>query len=427
MDTDENERIEILWDDDEQKKLLCSECLNILFPPKQLDCCGTRICGQCALQKSDGTLQCPDEECGELYPKILPDRGHERELLKQTIRCPICPENKIYPFKDLLNHLHEVHRYKCSDCEEIFYFPQARNHHREHLCNNRLMPCSLAEMGCTEQFKLSDFEKHCQSFEHQNILTEFCHEYVLSSQSSKQLSERREQSVIDEERREIHVALEEMNSVLEQIESFKSQMTNLKSQEEIIKTNLELCRTHLKENFDLFEKNGQSFEDLSNTFKQIREYLDRIQLKMNSTCHLLDLNNNFFWIINISDIPLQDRDIRSEPFQTCPNGYRMELRAKIVPKGKSNLCVTLAFLEGEYDPILRWPFAYSMTILLINLKNSSKTISHVIKGKFCSKTNGQMKNTYEISSLCSMDTINAKESGFIENNSIFLQYHCDFQ
>lgn len=274
---------------------------------------------------------------------------------------------------------------------------------------------------------MSDFEEHCQSFEHQYSLTQFCHEYVYLSPSSKSKSQRREQSMIEEERREIHVALEEMNSVLEQIESVKSQMTNLKSEEETIKTNLELCQRHLKENYDLFQKNGQNFEDLSNTFKQIREYLDRIQLKMNLTCRLLDLNNNFYWILNISDLPSQDRDIRSEPFQTCPNGYRMELRAKILSKGKSNLCVTLGFLQGDYDPILRWPFAYSMTISLINLKTSSKTISHVIKGKFCSTTNDQMKNTYEISSLCSMDAINAKESGFVENNSIFLQYHCDFQ
>lgn len=199
----------------------------------------------------------------------------------------------------------------------------------------------------------------------------------------------------------------------------------MKSNKSAMETRLEQIRKELEEYYQLFEKTGQTSQELSKIFEDIENLLNQIRLKLNRIPRLLDLKNNYTCKLTLNLLLNASDGIRSEPFQTSQNGYRMELHAQTSSDRKS-LSVALNFLPGEYDGLLLWPFPYSITISLINVKNPSKTITKTVDGKLSSQPNDRMNNVHSITPFCALENITQASHGFVANDSIFIQFHCDF-
>ena len=98
-------------------------------------------------------------------------------------------------------------------------------------------------------------------------------------------------------------------------------------------------------------------------------------------------NGSFLW--RIPDISRRRRDaieeritsIYSPPFYTGRNGYKMCIRAYLNGDGigyKTHLSIFFVLMKGEYDPLLKWPFEFKVSLILVD-QNHRKHIIQTVK------------------------------------------------
>lgn len=86
-------------------------------------------------------------------------------------------------------------------------------------------------------------------------------------------------------------------------------------------------------------------------------------------------NGSFLW--RIPDVSRRRRDavdervtsIYSPPFYTGRNGYKMCIRAYLNGDGmgyKTHLSLFFVLMKGECDPLLKWPFEYKVSMILVD-------------------------------------------------------------
>ena len=103
---------------------------------------------------------------------------------------------------------------------------------------------------------------------------------------------------------------------------------------------------------------GASF--IRNTFREVENQL---------TVQVLQ-NGSFVWrIIEVSKYRQSAATIRSPLLLTAWNGYKMRIEAFLKGSGtgyKSHLSLRFILMKGDYDPLLKWPFDYMVTFVLVD-------------------------------------------------------------
>ena len=98
-------------------------------------------------------------------------------------------------------------------------------------------------------------------------------------------------------------------------------------------------------------------------------------------------NGSFLW--RIPDVSRRKRDaideritsIYSPPFYTGRNGYKMCIRAYLNGDGSghtTHLSLFFVLMKGEYDPLLKWPFDYKVSMILVD-QNRRKHLVQTFK------------------------------------------------
>ena len=98
-------------------------------------------------------------------------------------------------------------------------------------------------------------------------------------------------------------------------------------------------------------------------------------------------NGSFLW--RIPEVSRRKRDaideritsIYSPPFYTGRNGYKMCVRAYLNGDGNghtTHLSLFFVLMKGEYDPLLKWPFDYKVSMILVD-QNHRKHIVQTFK------------------------------------------------
>jgi TNF receptor-associated factor 2/TNF receptor-associated factor 3 len=86
-------------------------------------------------------------------------------------------------------------------------------------------------------------------------------------------------------------------------------------------------------------------------------------------------NGSFLW--RIPEVARRRRDaideritsIYSPPFYSGRNGYKMCIRAYLNGDGigyKTHFSVFFVLMRGEFDPLLKWPFEYKVSLILVD-------------------------------------------------------------
>ena len=81
-------------------------------------------------------------------------------------------------------------------------------------------------------------------------------------------------------------------------------------------------------------------------------------------------DGTFLWRIpEVSQYRQNTAAIRSSPFFTARTGYKMCIEVYLNGNGTGyNTHISLSFIlmKGEYDPLLKWPFDYMVTLVLVD-------------------------------------------------------------
>jgi len=119
-------------------------------------------------------------------------------------------------------------------------------------------------------------------------------------------------------------------------------------------------------------------------------------------------NGSFLW--RIPDVSRRKRDaideritsIYSPPFYTGRNGYKMCVRAYLNGDGSghtTHLSLFFVLMKGEYDPLLKWPFDYKVSMILVD-QNHRKHVVQTFKPTPESSSFQRPKTDMNVASGC---------------------------
>ncbi|XP_068718085.1 TNF receptor-associated factor 4-like [Montipora capricornis] len=333
--------------DDIEDDLQCPICYLPLKVPVQTEVCGHRFCKLCLerhfmRQEADGKqLTCPlDQNVLTRNKDMFLDKATDRKVRSFVIKCPRgCQWTGELRSKE--GHENECTRFpvNCPNgCGKLVPREEILSH-TENSCSLAPILCPFAEMGCNKKVLQPEIKSHIHS---------------------------------------------EMGNHLDLV------CAKLRSTEE------ELRKT--KEHLDLAcIKLKNTEEELHSTKDQFEETTAELKERINA------LENKPFiytWKVNgfhkISEEARTENDmIESDPFYTSECGYKVRLR--LYPNGfymgkntggpwapeNTHLSIYFKIMKGDFDSILKWPFAKQVTITLIDQHenlNDTENITKTIRG-----------------------------------------------
>ena len=130
----------------------------------------------------------------------------------------------------------------------------------------------------------------------------------------------------------------------------------------------------------------KKFEDLERQVASLKVHVSELELQLQASLASTH-NGSFLW--RIPDISRRRRDaieervtsIYSPPFYTGRNGYKMCIRAYLNGDGmgyRTHLSLFFVLMKGEFDPLLKWPFDYKVSLILVD-QNHRKHIVQTFK------------------------------------------------
>ena len=118
----------------------------------------------------------------------------------------------------------------------------------------------------------------------------------------------------------------------------------------------------------------KKYEELERQVASLKVHVSELELQLQASL-ASTYNGALLW--RIPDIPRRRRDaideritsIYSPPFYTGRNGYKMCIRAYLNGDGmgyKTHLSLFFVVMKGEYDALLKWPFEYKVSLILVD-------------------------------------------------------------
>lgn len=118
----------------------------------------------------------------------------------------------------------------------------------------------------------------------------------------------------------------------------------------------------------------KKLEDLERQNTTVKVHVSELELQLQASLASTH-NGSFLW--RIPDVRRRRKDavderitsIYSPPFYTGRNGYKMCIRAYLNGDGigfQTHLSLFFVLMRGEYDPLLKWPFEYKVSLILVD-------------------------------------------------------------
>ena len=115
-------------------------------------------------------------------------------------------------------------------------------------------------------------------------------------------------------------------------------------------------------------------EEVERQTAMVKVHISELELQLQASL-ASTYNGAFLW--RIPDVKRRKRDaieskitsIYSPPFYTGRNGYKMCIRAYLNGDGigaNTHLSIFFVLMKGEYDPLLKWPFDYKVSLILVD-------------------------------------------------------------
>ena len=136
-----------------------------------------------------------------------------------------------------------------------------------------------------------------------------------------------------------------------------------------------------------FAQMNSTVDGISSTIPRYENILEELNLKI-EILEVKSCTGVYVWKVN--DLARRTREARmgrtvslySPPFYTSIHGYRVCLRAYLNGDGSgkgTHISLFVVIMKSEYDDLLAWPFAHTVTLSLINQSHPTtpeRSITH---------------------------------------------------
>ena len=151
----------------------------------------------------------------------------------------------------------------------------------------------------------------------------------------------------------------------------------------------------------------RKIEELERQTAMLKVNMSELELQLQASL-ASTYNGSFLW--RIPEVKKRKRDamdgritsIYSPPFYTGRNGYKMCIRAYLNGDGigyNTHLSIFFVLMKGEYDPLLKWPFDYKVSLIMVDQEHR-RHIVQTFKPSPSSGSFQQPKSDMNIASGC---------------------------
>lgn len=148
-------------------------------------------------------------------------------------------------------------------------------------------------------------------------------------------------------------------------------------------------------------------EEVERQTAMLKVHMSELELQLQASL-ASTYNGSFLW--RIPEVKKRKRDamdgritsIYSPPFYTGRNGYKMCIRAYLNGDGigyNTHLSIFFVLMKGEYDPLLKWPFDYKVSLIMVDQEHR-RHIVQTFKPSPSSGSFQQPKTDMNIASGC---------------------------
>ncbi|XP_068718089.1 TNF receptor-associated factor 4-like [Montipora capricornis] len=389
---------------------LCPICHLPLKVSVLTEVCGHRFCKLCLerhfmRQEADGQeLTCPlDQNVLTRDKDMFVDKATERKVRSFVIKCPRgCQWTGELRSKE--DHKNECKRFpvNCPNgCGELVPREEILLH-TENNCSLAPIPCPYAEMGCNEKVLQPEIKSHLHS-EMGNHLDLVCARLKNTE--------------------------EELWNTKDHLDLACTKLTNTETELQNTKEHLDLACTKLTNTETELQNTMEQFKEIKEITKKLHERIVALETKRCQESIYIWKINGFHRILEKAKTGKVDK-IESDPFYTSEGGYKVTLR--LYPNGhlsekNTHLSIYLTIMKGDFDSILKWPFAKRVTFTLIDQQenaNDRKNITRTIpgnqdKGAWNSRPLRESGVWKGLSAFVSHDVL--MKRGYVQDDTIFIQ------
>ena len=223
---------------------------------------------------------------------------------------------------------------------------------------------------------------------------------------------------------------DELHNTKEDIDFAWTKLTNTEEELANTKAHLDVACTKLKNTEEELQNTKEQFKVIT---KKLHERIDALENNLKPYQEPIFIYtwkiNGFHRISEQAKTGNVDK-IESDPFYTSEGGYKVILR--LYPNGYSagknaHLSIYLKIMKGDFDPILKWPFAKRVTLTLIDQQenaNDTENITATILGNqkqqaWNSRPLGESGVWRGLSNFVSHDVL--MKRGYVQDDTIFIQ------
>lgn len=290
-------------------------------------------------------------KCGAQIPRVLMEDHLKYTCPQRRTRCEFC--NKEFSGHALENHVGNC-GFEPLYCENKCGVKIHRRHLSQHKvsdCSKRLLPCRF----CNKEFVADTLAAH----------------HLKCGRVPIQCPNRCDVNVLAREELESH--LKEECSISVHSCSFKEAGCRFKGPRYSMEKHLEEnCQQHLQMMCGVVSKQQHQITSLKSA-------LSRLSLNYSGT---------LIWKISEFSAKIAEAktkegmELVSPPFYTSQYGYK--LQASLFPNGNgagedSHISVYIKILPGEYDALLRWPFAHSVSFTLFDQSSCPEKACNIVE------------------------------------------------
>ncbi|CAF3622445.1 unnamed protein product [Rotaria sp. Silwood1] len=427
-------------------KFLCSVCSLILKDPIQLTCCGHRQCQSCYELQYKTTIQCSQCFTKTSQCQVMIDRGFKMNMQSLPIECCFC--NWIGCLSNYQEHLDQIHRNpKCEYCHEQCDSVENLNEHQVLKCEKIIVNCLLKDFGCYEQIRRYNLSNHYCSEPHRNSLRKILLQMKLQIESVRKAST---QIGTDNVRSTIVVPVDVDTALFQElceILDILSHNINILNNDEQAQLNNVLlqCQTKfptltlnfLRSKLSVQQSNNDSNESTIN-YEIIKESLTSLKKTIENLQHISQ-DGTFIWkVTHVREQIVEAKSerqisISSPPFYSSPNGYKMRARLYLNGNGdahRTHMSLFFVLMRGLNDPILKFPFNYTVTFCLYDQTPAKRHIIDSFRPDINSSSFQRPRSEMNIGSgipkFCPLATIQHEDNAYVRDDTMFIKIRVDF-
>ncbi|CAF1258259.1 unnamed protein product [Rotaria sordida] len=423
---------------------ICSYCLLLLRDPVQLIDCAHRMCQSCANELEGDMITC--SECHEKTNrnKLLIDRGFKNDMMTLTIVCSLC--NWTGMLNIYQNHLDQNHPNPiCHACNQKFNSVNNLDRHIQYHCEKIIVDCPLKEFGCQEMILRINLSQHYLSEQHQNILMYFVHHLksIVSQVMCNQL-QIPSQTTIDHRQitDNMTIPLQEIddtvNVLSDGIETLDSDIQRVNTESIHHKNTLDSLIPQLSTLKISIEEENKVLDSIKINQEVLQQDVESMGQKLNDM-KMSSYDGTFVWKINDVQEKMaaaqSDRQtsIYSPPFYSSSTGYKMCLRLYLNGDGnarRTHMSLFFVLMRGEYDAILKFPFAYKVIYCLYDQSNQQNHIIDSFKPDIKSNSFQRPRSDMNIASgipkFVPLTKLQNDKNTYIRDNTMYIKVIIDF-